>query len=798
MSIRYQLMIVMFLVTLVISGAFSLLIYERETTALMRGVDDKLITAATMVGDILPKDYHDTITDAYAVPNQQYVSIVDRFNKLSRTLELQYLWSVLVIDEQIRFTSATATSKELKNGDYASFFALHSNPQAFDGARKVMRPHLSTFHNKWGEGRMVLIPKLDSHGRIYMLGASMGLEDLNGLIRQLIIECVVISLLIMLLLWGVTLLVASQLLKPLREIASIAKRISRGDYGHLPELKHGSQEIHSLYSSIQTMGHAMEEQMRHHESFRMLSHAISTSPVATAIFDRDGSLLYFNNRFKKLAGQTLSTDEPALIDQISLGVSSEMEGLWKQQVVHARMWAAVVEIVNDSGDVENERINITPFQPWQEDKIAILVTLQNITKRRQLEDNLRKEVNFQRVLLDTLPIPVFFKDDNGHYLGCNKAFCLMVGRDEGEIIGNSDQQLFEGNNLQAHQDVDSALFASEGAQDYEAQLLDGQGHERLYHFFKAIFHHIDGRPAGMVGAMVDITDRVLFEGKIMQLNIELENRVKERTQDLETSLERVQKLQGQLMEADKMATLGAMVAGVAHEVNSPLGVSLMASTELSAEIKKFADLFHQEGVSEDEFLHFLRRNQELMDLSVVNLTRAGELLRNFKKLAVDQSVEDERVFCLDEQIKAVVESLSYLFKQRPITMQVECPDRLEIISYPGVVSQIITNLITNAVRHGYDPGESGTIILQASWQSQNQLLIRFSDDGKGMEPDVLERMFDQYFTTKKDAGGTGLGMHIVNNLVTQTLQGTLSCESRPGEGTQFKIRFPTRKIESVQ
>ncbi|MEG3638653.1 PAS domain-containing protein [Magnetococcus sp. PR-3] len=788
MSIRTQIMSILLVVTLITAGLYTLLLYTRTSAAIMQGIDQKLLTSAAMVAQTLPPGYHDRIESKESVSTEQHLDILHQYNRLCLELDLQYLWSVLLMGNQVYFTTSTSTSKDPHRGDYARFFDKHSDPQAFAETRAAMAPTYSTFTNEWGRGRMILVPKLDRHGRIYMLGASLSLDTLDKSLQELLQKSFIIWAGVMFMMVLVALFAANWISRPLRQLSDLAERVVAGSQSTKLEVS-GPREVISLSQSMEKVHQDLLEQLSHYQTYQQLSYAIDTSPIATAILSKDGHLLYANARFRASAGGQDRIKSGSHIRDFQLGFPEDVDHSWRKHTELGQPWAAEVEVSTFSDELGYERVTITPFRSGKQAETSILFTLQNITRRKRLERNLRHEINFQRVLLNTLPIPVFFKDTEGVFLGCNAAFCKLLALPEWEIVGRSIFQLIPKEMATRYHDKDMQLLKEGGLQDYEGQIRNGEGQERLLHFFKAPFHNADGSLAGLVAAMVDITDRVLFESKIMQMNAELESRVQKRTRDLEQSMDNVQSLQRQLVETETMATLGTMVAGVAHEVNSPLGVGVMASSELQEEVALFRKLYEAEGISEEEFDGFIQRNEELLKLTVTNLKRAGELLQNFKRVAVDQSDEAQHIFKLDEQIEAVVQSLSYLFKKRAIQMEVNCRQGLEIKSLPGAVSQIVTNLISNAIKHGFQEGDSGIITLTVTDQD-HQITLDFADNGQGMDQQTQDKIFERYFTTQRDSGGSGLGMHIVHSLVVQKLQGTIYCESEPGIGTRFCVSFP--------
>jgi signal transduction histidine kinase len=284
--------------------------------------------------------------------------------------------------------------------------------------------------------------------------------------------------------------------------------------------------------------------------------------------------------------------------------------------------------------------------------------------------------------------------------------------------------------------------------------------------------------------------------EVSELNKTLEKRVLDRTKELEGSnkslkeaLEKLQLTQNQLVQSEKMVALGGLVAGVSHEINTPVGVSVTAASHLQEKTKEITSLFTSSAMKKSDLERYLNLTNEGTEVILSNLARASELIKSFKQVAVDQSSEGKRKFNVREYIFQVLLSLKPKLKKTNIHIGVNCDDKLEIESYPGALSQIITNLIMNSLVHAFEEGEEGAIIFDVEKQDKN-LIFTYSDNGKGISKDIIGKIFDPFFTTKRGKGGTGLGLNIVYNIITQTLEGTIECESEVGIGTIFKIIIP--------
>ncbi len=259
----------------------------------------------------------------------------------------------------------------------------------------------------------------------------------------------------------------------------------------------------------------------------------------------------------------------------------------------------------------------------------------------------------------------------------------------------------------------------------------------------------------------------------------------------ENALHELNAAQQNLIDAERLAALGGLVAGVAHEVNNPIGISLTVASSFARRAEMFeAELRSETGLRRSQLEDFVRTSRDAAQQLVGNLHRAGELIQSFKQVAVDRSHAERRLFSLSEATDQIIASLRPALKKASITLSVEVPEGLVIDGYPGAYGQILTNLFLNAAYHAFPDGRSGAISILAKPRGSDDVEIIFSDNGVGMTPDVQRQAFDPFFTTRRNEGGTGLGLHIVYNLVTQQLGGRMMLDSRLGQGTTFRIIMP--------
>ncbi|EDZ92821.1 MAG: HAMP domain-containing sensor histidine kinase [Limnospira sp. PMC 1291.21] len=270
----------------------------------------------------------------------------------------------------------------------------------------------------------------------------------------------------------------------------------------------------------------------------------------------------------------------------------------------------------------------------------------------------------------------------------------------------------------------------------------------------------------------------------------LPQKVTEQNAELSQTSQRLKTVQKRLIEAEKMATLGGLVAGVAHEINTPVGTGIMAASFLVSETQKLMSICRSQPLKRSTLNTYLGMVSESRKLIFSNLQRSAELVQSFQQVAVDQTSLERRTFALKPYLEEILLNIRPKLKQTHHRIVVEGDDTIEVDSYPGAISQVITNLVINALIHADQPFESGQLYLKIAEVSDNHFLIEYSDDGCGIPPETLEHIFDPFFTTTRNQGGNGLGLHIVYNLVTKTLKGTIDCESQVGVGSKFIINCP--------
>lgn len=322
---------------------------------------------------------------------------------------------------------------------------------------------------------------------------------------------------------------------------------------------------------------------------------------------------------------------------------------------------------------------------------------------------------------------------------------------------------------------------------FQLQLPDG-GVIHLQVSGDPVFGH-DGGFCGFRGTGKDISKQKAVEAEIRRLNQSLEQRVAERTTELRQTNERLAHALEHLVQAEKLASLGNLVAGVAHELNTPLGNTLLTATHLRNRVHELQDVFKTGAMRRSELTAFIELSSDGLDLIERNLNRAAGLLANFKQVAVDQTSAQRRRFDLRKTVDEVVATLMPGLRKRRLVLVVDIPEGLELDSFPGPLEQVIANIVTNAAIHAFGPDEAGELFILAEPVGTGEIELCIRDNGCGIPPEVQGRVFDPFFTTRMGQGGSGLGLYIVYNIVTSLLGGSIEVTSTPG-GTCFTMRFP--------
>jgi PAS domain S-box-containing protein len=412
-------------------------------------------------------------------------------------------------------------------------------------------------------------------------------------------------------------------------------------------------------------------------------------------------------------------------------------------------------------------------------------TVRDITDQKRAEAALADSRRRLQEVIDTVPAVINVKDTDLRYVLMNRYMARIFNIDPDEAIGRTTSELMARYGASKESTHDERVLATGRELGfYEDAYHDHTGTLRHWIVNKVPLRDSDGNVQSILSVALDIGDRKKSEQEILKAR-----------DAAEAALKDLRETQASLIEAEKLAALGRLVAGVAHEVNNPVGISLTVASALQRRNEQFAAEFAHGDLRRSSLNEFLRLNHEAAEQLVANLNRAAELVQSFKQVAVDRNFSDRRQFNLRDLTEQVVTSLRPGLGKQNLSLTVECPDDLQMNSYPGPYGQVLTNLFVNALAHAFPPGgmardNPGKMEIRIVAAGPDMVEIIFADNGRGMSDEIRRRAFDPFFTTRRDQGGTGLGLHIVYNIVTSRLGGRISLSSEEGKGTQVRLLLP--------
>jgi PAS domain S-box-containing protein len=439
-----------------------------------------------------------------------------------------------------------------------------------------------------------------------------------------------------------------------------------------------------------------------------------------------------------------------------------------------------------------------------DDEIAIftrtLNTMSAALRERiaQLEQSQRRlsesEARF-KTLFDMAPLPLTVSDREGRIVAANRAVRHTFGSAADNIVGKRSSEVpFWASAIERERIWQ--IYRTEGAvQGAIAGVLLPDGSVGSVAIWSSSLTQ-DGSDV-IIWALLDLTEELNAKRELKDLNVSLESRVRERSAALErangelnVTLQTLRHTQHELLSSEKMASLGSLVAGIAHELNTPIGNSLLASTALHDRVLDFEQQVSAGNLRRSQLTAHLDEVCTASTLISGSLHKAAELIASFKQIAVDQTNDQRRAFDLLAAVQDTIATYMPRLRRVPCEVTLQIPAGLVLDSYPGGLYQILNNLITNALTHAFEQRQGAAITVSAERLEGDSIALVFSDNGSGMSDDVLKRVFDPFFTTKMGQGGTGLGMNIVYNIVTGVLGGRISIDSALGAGTTIRMLLP--------
>ena len=497
------------------------------------------------------------------------------------------------------------------------------------------------------------------------------------------------------------------------------------------------------------------------------------APIGLAFLSPDCRYLQINQRLTDICGISVEDHLGRYVRDCVPALADAVEGI-VQSIMRTGDPVTGVEVAGQRADQTDERFWVTYWHPHRNadgEIVGVNVAAEEITERKRAEAALRASERQFHTLADSIPQLVWMAHADGAIYWLNSHWYEYTGRPAGEINPHAWHTVL-GNSW-------TEALATGTALESELSLLSKDGEYRPFLTRVVPLRDPQGVVYRWIGTHIDISERKRSEREVR------------RARDAaEAALQNLRETQNWLIEAEKLAALGRLVAGVAHEINNPLGTSLTVASSLERKSRLFAAETAQGTLkrsSLNEFVDAVRDGSAQLQES---LNRAAGLIQSFKQVASDRNNSELRSFDLGDLTEQVATGLRPALPKHGVTLNVECEQGLSISSYPGSYGQVLTNLFLNSIAHAFPDGRQGNIAIKVSACGDSDVEIIFSDDGCGMSPDVRRQAFDPFFSTRRHQGGTGLGLHIVYSVVTNRLSGQLRLSSEPGKGTDIRIILP--------
>lgn len=552
---------------------------------------------------------------------------------------------------------------------------------------------------------------------------------------------------------------------------------------------YGQPNSHALWVARDvTEEHATNAQFA--AAFRMTPDYMSISRLS------DGRYVEVNEAFQRITGY--HRDE--VIGHTALELGIWHNAAQRQALVQAFAHASVVldspmQMRDRHGQLRDMRVNASIYEARGERYMIGL--LRDVTESQRAEKALRESEARFYSLFDLSPLPMAFAFDSDNFTTYhrNQAWHDTFGFDRAASHGKTAIELHLWANPADANTFTQLLATRQDINHWVVQWICRDGTPLWISIFGRFI--VEPGRTTLVLTYLDITSQRRAQQEVLELNTQLEARVLERTQALQNAnlalsrtLQTLNQTKDHLVHSEKLAGLGALVAGVAHELNTPIGNGLTVASTLEHKTRDFAAAMAL-APKRSTLEQFVTDTQFAADILLRNLTRAAAMVASFKQVAVDQTSSQRREFALQEVVGEIVITLNPAIRKSGCLVRPRIDAALTLDSYPGPLGQVLTNLLNNAMLHAFAPGHTdGTIDIEAEALDAHTAQLRVRDNGVGIEAIYLKRIFDPFFTTRLGTGGSGLGLHIVHNIVTGLLGGTVEVHSTPGQGTQFTLRLP--------
>jgi PAS domain S-box-containing protein len=506
-----------------------------------------------------------------------------------------------------------------------------------------------------------------------------------------------------------------------------------------------------------------------------------TAPIGLAFLSPDCRYLQINQRLTEICGISVEDHLGRSVRDCVPGLADAVEGIVRS-IMNTGDPVTGIEVAGQRADQTDERSWVTYWHPLRNSAgeiVGVNVAAEEVTERKRAEAALHASERQFHTLADSIPQLVWMAEAGGRIFWFNNHWHEYTGTPVAKAESHDWQAILAPASLHEARDRWAQALVAGTALEIEVSLRGKDGQYRPFLTRAVPLRDSAAAVYGWIGTHIDISERKRSEQEIRSAR-----------DAAEAALQNLRETQNSLIEAEKLAALGRLVAGVAHEINTPIGTSLTVASSLERKTAMIAEELAQGNLKRSTLREFLEISRAASSQLVANLNHAAELIQSFKQVATDRNYANQRVFDLGDLTEQVILSLRPGLRKQNLALNVDCQSDLTMNSYPGPYGQVLTNLFLNSVAHAFPDGRDGTIDVKVQASGDENVEILFSDNGRGMSLDVRRKAFDPFFTTRRDQGGTGLGLHIVHTVVTNCLGGRVNLESEPGEGTRIQLILP--------
>jgi PAS domain S-box-containing protein len=593
---------------------------------------------------------------------------------------------------------------------------------------------------------------------------------------------------ILLLGFAAAVLVSRRISRPLMQLSEAVDAFGRGEAFDKNHIVHADVEVHKLVDSFDNMARERQQQDK---ALRQFKTTLDSTRDCVFMFSADDLKFFYVNRG---AMDQIGYSEQEMLKMTPYDIKPDFDEASFRQML-APMLLGKQSFMNfetrhrhrDGHDVPVE-IALQYVAPEHEDARFVAI-VRDISERKKAQ----RELRLTRYSFEHASELLIRIGPAGEVLDVNETACQVLGYSREELLRMHSYDFQLGLSKETwpkHWD----MVRSRRRYMVEREFRTREG--RIIPVeIEVLYLEYEGQ-AFCYKAARDITERKHAEAALRRLNEELEQRVEQRTEELNASyfklketLDTLRQTQQDLVRSEKLASLGSLVAGVAHELNTPLGNSVTVATTLADRVRDFNAEFKSGSVRRSALADFVEFSEKASAILTSSLFSASELISHFKQVAVDQTSEQRRVFDLKEVVSEVTMTLQPQFKKTPYRLEVDLPDDTRMDSFPGPLGQVLTNLVNNALLHGLAERPEGMVSIRAI-ADEDHVTLTVADTGGGIPQEHLPRIFDPFFTTRLGQGGSGLGLHIVYSIVVRVLGGNITVSSEPGQGTSFTLTLP--------